>query len=102
MEVILIIVGVILFIINIVMIVKFFQISNNLELLTKLFIDGTKPVFNPDRYERDDYAMTYYSKDGRPVSRAEWVEEKKQDLEDSKKEIKRVDFKEDTIRMGIK
>ena len=41
---IILIVGVILFIINIVMIVKFFQIARNIERLTNLYVDGCKQM----------------------------------------------------------
>ena len=53
MEIILIIVGVILFIINIVVIVKFFQIARNLERLTNLYVDGYKQIdgSNPEYYK---------------------------------------------------
>lgn len=53
MEALLIIVGVVLFIINIVMIVKFFQIARNLERLTNLYVDGYKQIdgSNPEYYK---------------------------------------------------
>ena len=53
MEALLIIVGVILFIINIVVIVKFFQIARNLERLTNLYVDGYKQIdgSNPEYYK---------------------------------------------------
>ena len=53
MEIVLIIVGVVLFIINIVMIVKFFQIARNLERLTNLYVDGYKQIdgSNPEYYK---------------------------------------------------
>ena len=92
MEIVLIIVGAVLLIINIMMVAKFFQIARNIDLLTQLFIDGRKPIFNPYKYERDDYAVTYYSKNGNPITREEWVEEKTKDLEESKKSVKRMDF----------
>ncbi len=91
MEIVLIIVGAVLLIINIMMVAKFFQIARNIDLLTQLFIDGRKPIFNPYKYERDDYAVTYYSKNGNPITREEWVEEKTKDLEESKKSVKRID-----------
>ena len=84
MEVLLIIAGVVLLIVNIAMIITFFQIANNLNLLTKFFIDGTKPTFDPELNERNNDAITYFSKNGNIITKEEWLVEKKRDLEYSK------------------
>lgn len=90
-EWILIIVGVPLLILNIVMIVKFFQIASNINLLTQLFIEGRKPAFDPDTCERNEYIMVYYSKEGKLITKEEWKEEKKKDLDEGKKYVHRID-----------
>lgn len=91
MEIVFIIVGAVLMIINIMMIAKFFQIARNINLLTQLFIDGRKPAFDPDTYERNEYIMVYYSKEGKLITKEEWKEEKKKDLEEGKKYVHRID-----------
>lgn len=91
-EWILIIAGIVLLIINIAMIVKFFGVARNIELLTQLFIDGKKPAFDPNTYERNEYVTVYYNKKGAPITKEEWIEEKKKDLEEGKKNVKRMDF----------
>lgn len=85
MEIVLIIVGAVLLIINIMMVAKFFQIARNINLLTQLFIDGRKPIFNPDTCEREEYRMLYYNKEGKLITKEEWGEEKKKDLDEEKK-----------------
>lgn len=52
-ELIFVIVGIVLLIINICMIAKFFQIASNVEKLTKLYVDGVKNSENgePVYYE---------------------------------------------------
>ena len=44
-HIILIIVGIVLLVINILMIIKFFQMAKNIERLTRLYVDGSKELF---------------------------------------------------------
>ena len=75
MEIVLIIVGVILFIINIVMIVKFFQIARNLERLTNLYVDGYKQIdgSNPEYYKLP------LEKDSEKIERIQKLEKERQE-----------------------
>ena len=75
METLLIIVGVILFIINIVMIVKFFQIARNLERLANLYVDGYKQIdgSNPEYYKLP------LEKDNEKIERIQKLEKERQE-----------------------
>lgn len=58
-ELIFVIVGIVLLIINICMIVKFFQIASNVEKLTKLYVDGVNEV-KDDKLDGWNTAKRYY------------------------------------------
>ena len=82
METILIIAGVVLLIINITMVVKFFQIAKDIRLLSNLFIDNRKPSFDPKTFERNEYLELYYNEKGEMISKQEWLDEKQKQIDD--------------------
>lgn len=59
METILIIAGVVLLIINITMVVKFFQIARNIERLADLYVDGVKSIVD-ENLAGDSLAKRFY------------------------------------------
>lgn len=78
MEILLIIAGVLLLILNICMIVKFFQIAKDVERLTNLYVDGQR--------ERFDGKIEYYKL---PVVEDE--EKTKKIEEERKKQQEKID-----------
>ena len=72
-EWILIIVGIPLLILNIVMIVKFFQIANDMRSMKNLFVDGIKTV-NDERLENP--VKRFYKMPSEEITAAEYMADK--------------------------
>ena len=74
MEILLIIAGVLLLILNICMVVKFFQIAKNVERLTNLYVDGQRDVFGSGAIKRYKLPLEEISKEQSEKERDAMVE----------------------------
>lgn len=73
MEIVLIIVGSALFILNIVMIVKFFQMANDMRAIKNLFVNGIK-IINDEKLENP--VKRFYKLPLEEITAAEYMADK--------------------------
>lgn len=90
----LIVAGVVLLIINICIVVKFFQVSKNIEKLTELYVDGVVTIYD-DKLKGFNYAQRYYKLPLEEISRARKIEDHDKFI--NKTNEKRSDVKEKNI-----